>query len=120
MKPIIKIKRVYDEPAKGDGDRVLVDRLWPRGMTKEAAAIKEWAKELAPTTELREWFGHDTERWPEFQRRYTSELKKNEAVEAFREEYREAKTLTLIYAAKDELHNHAIVLREYLGRLFGE
>ena len=97
-----------------------MDRLWPRGVTKAAAAIKEWAKDLAPTTELREWFAHDPDRWTEFQHRYKAELKKNEAVEPFREEYREAKMLTLIYAAKDEQHNHAIVLREYLEHLFGE
>jgi uncharacterized protein YeaO (DUF488 family) len=120
MTPVIKIKRAYDEPAKDDGYRILVDRLWPRGVTKAKAAIKEWAKDLAPTTELREWFAHDPERWAEFQQRYKAELKKNEAVEAFREEYREAKMLTLIYAAKDEQHNHAIVLRVYLEHLFGE
>jgi uncharacterized protein YeaO (DUF488 family) len=120
MKPIIKIKRAYDEPLAADGYRILVDRLWPRGVTKAKAALKEWAKDLAPTTELREWFAHDPERWVEFQQRYKAELKKNEAVEAFREEYREAKMLTLIYAAKDEQHNDAIVLRAYLEHLFGE
>jgi uncharacterized protein YeaO (DUF488 family) len=114
MKPIISIKRAYDRPAKEDGVRILVDRLWPRGVTKEAAAIKGWAKELAPTTELREWFGHDPALWPEFQKKYKAELKKNEAVEAFLEEHREEKVLTLVYAAKDEQHNHAIVLQQYL------
>jgi uncharacterized protein YeaO (DUF488 family) len=120
MKPIIKIKRAYDQPQKDDGYRILVDRLWPRGVTKEKAAIKEWAKDLAPTTDLREWFAHDPERWTEFQQRYKSELKKNAAVEPFREAHRETKVLTLIYAAKDEQHNHAIVLKAYLEHLFGE
>jgi len=114
MKPIIRIKRAYDKPAKEDGVRILVDRLWPRGVTKEEAAIKGWAKDLAPTTELREWFGHDPALWPEFQKKYKAELKKNEAVEAFLEEHREEKVLTLVYAAKDEQHNHAIVLQQYL------
>ena len=118
MKPLIKIKRAYDKPAKEDGIRILVDRLWPRGLTKEEAAIKEWAKTLAPTTELREWFGHDPALWPEFQKKYKAELKKNEAIQAFLEEYREEKMLTLIYATKDEQHNHAIVLQQVLEHLF--
>jgi len=118
MPPVIKIKRAYDKPSPQDGIRVLVDRLWPRGITKEKAAIKEWAKELAPSTELRQWFHHESQLWSEFEKRYKSELKKNDALEAFREEHREDKTLTLIYAAKDEQHNHAIVLRDYLEKLF--
>jgi len=118
MKPIIKIKRVYDTPAKEDGYRVLVDRLWPRGMTKEDAAVKDWVKVLAPSRELREWFDHDPALWPEFQKKYKAELKQNEAVEPFREQHRETKVLTLVYAAKDEEHNHAVVLQAYLGHLF--
>ena len=120
MKPIIKLKRAYEKPARDDGERVLVDRLWPRGVSKDEAAIKSWAKELAPTTELREWFGHDPALWPEFQKKYKAELKKNEAVQAFYEEHRETKVLTLVYGAKDEQHNHALVLREYLEHLYGE
>lgn len=120
MKPIIRTKRAYDKPAKEDGTRILVDRLWPRGVTKEKAAIKEWAKALAPTPELREWFGHDPALWSEFQKKYKSELKSNEAVGAFIEEYREVKVLTLVYAGKDEQHTHAIVLQKYLEHLFGQ
>jgi uncharacterized protein YeaO (DUF488 family) len=119
MPPVIQIKRAYDAPAKTDGIRILVDRLWPRGITKEKAAIEEWAKDLAPSTELRQWFHHETPHWPEFERRYKAELRHNqEAVEAFREQYREAKHLTLIYGAKDEQHNHAVVLKDYLDALF--
>jgi uncharacterized protein YeaO (DUF488 family) len=118
MKPIIKIKRAYDEPAKEDGIRILVDRLWPRGVSKVEAAIKDWAKDLAPTTELREWFGHDPALWPEFQKKYKAELKKNEAVEAFLAAWRDVKVLTLVYAAKDEQHNDAVVLQQYLEHAY--
>ena len=118
MPPVIQIKRAYEEPSKADGIRILVDRLWPRGITKEKAAVKQWAKDLAPSTELREWFHHETQHWPEFEKRYKAELKHNEAVEPFREEYREAKLITLVYGAKDEQHNHAIVLKHYLDELF--
>ena len=118
MHPIIKIRRVYDPPAKQDGVRILVDRLWPRGITKEKAAVRQWAKDLAPSTELRQWFHHEEQLWPEFEKRYKAELKKNDAVEAFREEYRETPILTLVYAARDEEHNHAIVLQQYLEKLF--
>ncbi|MEJ0101905.1 MAG: DUF488 family protein [Bacteroidota bacterium] len=83
MKPTITIKRAYDKPSKTDGRRILADRLWPRGLTKDKAAIDEWAKELAPTSELRKWFGHKPELWREFQKKYTAELKKNDAVAAF-------------------------------------
>jgi uncharacterized protein YeaO (DUF488 family) len=118
MPPHIQIKRAYEPPSKEDGVRILVDRLWPRGITKEKAAVKEWAKDLAPSTELREWFHHDTGHWPEFEKRYKAELKHNAAIEPFREEYRETKLITLVYGAKDEEHNHAIVLKNYLDQLF--
>ncbi len=120
MKPLIKIKRAYEKPAKEDGIRILVDRLWPRGLTKEKIAIKEWAKTLAPTPALREWFGHDPSLWSEFQKRYKAELKKNDSLQAFLDEYREEPALTLVYAAKDEDHNHAIVLQQYLQHAFGQ
>ena len=120
MPPIIQLKRAYDKPAKDDGQRILVDRLWPRGLTKEKAAIKEWIKDLAPSTELREWFGHDPALWTEFQKKYKAELKKNEGVQTFYEQHRETKVLTLVYAAKDEQHNHAIVLQQFLEHLFGQ
>lgn len=118
MKPTIKTKRVYEAPSKEDGVRVLVDRLWPRGMKKEAAHIKEWAKELAPTADLRTWFGHDPERWPEFQRKYRAELKKNPAVAPFTEAHKDSKVITLVYGAKDEEHNQALVLQEFLEQAF--
>ncbi|HEY4063561.1 MAG TPA: DUF488 family protein [Puia sp.] len=114
MKPVIRTKRVYDKPSKDDGIRVLVDRLWPRGMKKEELEMREWIKDLSPSPDLRTWFNHDPERWPEFQKRYKAELKANEAVAGFVEKYEEAKVITLLYAAKDEQHNHALVLQEYL------
>ena len=112
MKPTIKIKRAYEPPSKTDGFRILVDRLWPRGIKK--AAIDEWAKDLAPTTELREWFGHDPEHWPEFQKKYKAELVKNPAVDPFLESHEDKKLITLVYGAKDTAHTHALVLQEYV------
>ena len=114
MKAAIHIKRVYDPPDTGDGTRVLVDRLWPRGLTKKAAAIDRWAKDVAPSTELRKWFGHEPSRWKEFGRRYKAELKHSEApLDAIRDLARNG-PITLIYAAHDTAHSHAIVLREVL------
>src|SRR5579872_5253481 len=120
MKPELKIKRVYEAPSKADGERVLVDRIWPRGLTKEKAKVKEWAKDLAPSTELRKWFHHEERLWGDFEKRYIAELKKNDAVEAFCEAHRDTTVLTLVYGAKDEKHNQAIVLRDFLEKLFGE
>ncbi len=120
MKPIIKIKRVYDKPLKADGFRILVDRLWPRGETKEAAAINEWEKDLAPTDALRKWFGHDPELWSQFEQKYKLELNKNEAVIKFLESHENKKIITLIYAAKDIEHNHALVLQQYLEDRYNE
>jgi uncharacterized protein YeaO (DUF488 family) len=114
MNPTIKIKRAYAPASKTDGFRILVDRLWPRGIKKTEAAIDEWAKDLAPTTELREWFGHDPEHWPEFQKKYKAELAKNPAVDPFLESHEDKKLITLVYGAKDEAHTHALVLQEYL------
>jgi uncharacterized protein YeaO (DUF488 family) len=110
----IQIKRVYEKPLQKDGFRVLVDRLWPRGISKETAAVDEWIKDLAPTNELRKWFGHDPERWAGFQSKYKAELKKNEAVDLFIKNYKKKKAITLVYSAKDEWHNQALVLQEYL------
>ena len=108
------LKRAYERPAPADGFRVLVDRLWPRGVSKDAAAVVEWLKEIAPTAELRKWFGHDPERWPEFQRRYAAELASHDALlETLRERARMG-PLTLVYSARDELHNDAVVLRRVL------
>ena len=114
----IKLKRAYDPPARGDGLRVLVDRLWPRGVKKDDLKLDAWAKELAPTTELRQWFGHDPGRWTEFKKRYRAELKKSNAREVIRKLLagKRAKTITLIYGAKDREHNEAVVLRDFLER----
>jgi uncharacterized protein YeaO (DUF488 family) len=110
----VKLKRAYERPAPEDGTRILVDRLWPRGLRKQAADLDGWAKDLAPSTELRKWFGHDPERWPEFQRRYTVELRRHSALlRDLRKRARQG-TVTLIYAARDESHNEAVVLRRLL------
>jgi len=111
----VKIKRVYDKPDKEDGRRVLVDRLWPRGLTKEKANVDLWLKEIAPSTELRKWFGHDPAKWKEFQKRYKQELKRNhEQVLILKEQVKKG-TVTLVFGAKDEQHNEALVLKEMLG-----
>ena len=108
------LKRAYEPPEKIDGTRILVDRLWPRGVSKAEARLDEWIKEVAPSTELRKWFGHDPERWAEFRRRYRAELAgHSEIVTHLRRLAREG-TLTLIYGAKDEAHNEAVVLRNVL------
>lgn len=109
------LKRAYDPPAAGDGRRVLVDRLWPRGMTKEKARLDLWLKEVAPSKELRGWFGHEPEKWPEFQKRYRAELKDNPAWAELRALAREG-DLTLIYAARDTRHNGALLLKSLLDR----
>lgn len=111
----IFIKRVYAPAAPEDGYRILVDRLWPRGMAKAKAAVDWWDKEIAPSAKLRIWFGHSPARWEEFQKLYTDELKNNpQAVEEFKTRTRGKTTLTLLYAAKDQEHTHALVLQEFL------
>lgn len=117
MKPVINIKRIYEAPLKTDGFRILVDRLWPRGIKKEEAPFDEWAKDLAPSTALRTWYGHDPLNWPEFQKRYRAELKNNEAVQTFLEQHEDKKVITLVYAGKDVEHTHAIVLQAYLNSI---
>lgn len=110
----VAVKRVYEAPAKADGQRVLVDRLWPRGVSKKDAELTLWLKEIAPSDELRKWFGHDPERWAEFQKRYRAELDANEeTVAQLRSVLREGK-VTLVYGAHDEAHNNAVALAEYL------
>ncbi|MFN8473818.1 MAG: DUF488 domain-containing protein [Anaerolineae bacterium] len=109
----IRIKRVYEPPAAEDGARILVDRVWPRGLTKEAAHIDAWDKDVAPSTELRKWFGHDPARWDEFRRRYEAELAGNERLAELAEKARAA-DITLVYGARDTEHNQAVVLREVL------
>lgn len=114
MKPV-HVKRVYDVPSPDDGVRVLVDRLWPRGLKRETAKIDLWLKDVAPSDALRRWFGHDPSRWAQFQRRYRGEIAKNaEPVAVLRELVKGRKPLTLLYAAKDMERNNAIVLRDFL------
>lgn len=114
---MIKIKRIYDEPATDDGYRVLVDRLWPRGVSRERAALDEWFKDIAPSPELRQWFGHEPERFEEFSARYMAELDDNPAAVAqLRSQEKVHGTVSLLYAAHDPVVNHAAVLREYLSQ----
>ena len=112
---MIRIARVYEPRGKRGGWRVLVDRLWPRGLKKQAAQVDEWVKEVAPSNELRKWFGHKTQRWAGFQKRYRGELaKKKYLIESLRALERKHGTLTQLFGAKDEQHNQAVVLRESL------
>ena len=112
----IKIKRVYEHPDDSDGCRILVDRLWPRGVTKEKAHVDMWLKEIAPTTELRKWFGHDPEKWKRFQGRYATELRHNERLIEMLSQKAKQGTITLLYGARDEKHNEARVLKQVLER----
>lgn len=110
----VHVKRVYHEPDEADGVRVLVDRIWPRGLTKAAARVDDWQKELAPSTELRRWFGHDPAKWEEFKQRYFQELAaKPDQIHALAGRAR-AGVVTLLFAARDEQHNNAVALKEYL------
>lgn len=112
----IAIKRIYEEPVSGDGARILVDRLWPRGVSKERAKLDLWLKDIAPSTELREWFGHDPKKWIGFQKKYKIELANNEEpVAELKKIIRQNKTVTLLYAAKDEEHNEAVVINNLLS-----
>jgi uncharacterized protein YeaO (DUF488 family) len=110
----IQLKRAYDAPAASDGFRVLVDRLWPRGVSKEEAHLDLWLKEIAPSTELRKWFGHDPDKWDEFQRRYFHELDEHPDEIAQLQEHLHKGPVTLVYSARDEEHNDAVALKEYL------
>ena len=110
------VKRIYAPPQVSDGYRVLVDRLWPRGVSKERAALNEWAKALAPSTELRKWFAHDYRKFEEFSRRYTNELKQNSEASEIIAKWHEHRVVTLLYGARDETHNEAVVLQDYLKR----
>jgi uncharacterized protein YeaO (DUF488 family) len=112
---MIRIKRVYEEPAKEDGYRILVDRLWPRGLTKERAKVDLWVKEIAPSDALRKWFGHQPEKWPEFAKRYRSELaKKKDLLKEVKKLEREHGNLTLLYGRKDEKQNQAVLIASAL------
>ena len=113
---MIKIKRVYEEPSTGDGMRILVDRVWPRGISKERARLADWRKDLAPSTPLRKWFGHDPAKWKEFRNRYRAELKRSGQSDALKDlaKLSRRKTVTLVYGAADEKHNQAVALKEFL------
>ncbi|NPU97207.1 MAG: DUF488 domain-containing protein [Candidatus Omnitrophica bacterium] len=113
----LRIKRAYDPPEPSDGFRILVDRIWPRGLKKERAQIDLWLKEVAPSPGLRKWFGHQPERWDAFREKYIAELcSRPEPLKVLRETIRNEPVVTLIYAAKDTEHNNAVVLRDYLAR----
>lgn len=112
---MIKIKRIYEAPSKDDGFRVLIDRLWPRGVSKEKAKIDLWLREIAPSDALRKWFGHKEERWEEFRKRYLKELEgKKEAVNRLKTACKDKKA-TLLYAAKDQDKNNAVVLKDFVS-----
>ena len=114
---MIRVKQVYDPPTKTDGQRILVDRIWPRGLSKEAAAVDLWLKDVAPSGDLRRWFGHKPERWKEFKVRYKKELDQPEAASALAElRSRARRKTTLLFAARDGDHNNAIAFAEYLGQ----
>ena len=116
MRDELKLKRVYETPRKDDGARILVDRLWPRGLTKEKAKVDLWLKEIAPSTELRKWFGHDPKKWQSFRQRYQSELKHHaDQLKLLKSKVKEG-TVTLIYGARDQEHNEALVLKQFLER----
>jgi uncharacterized protein YeaO (DUF488 family) len=110
----VQVKRIYAAPAKTDGYRILVDRLWPRGVKKETAQIDTWMKEIAPSTDLRNWFNHEPEKWKPFCEKYKAELKGSVALTELRALIREHKTVTLLYGAKDEEHNQALALQKFI------
>ena len=116
VKHELNLKRVYEAPHKDDGTRILVDRLWPRGLTKEKAKVDLWLKEIAPSTELRKWFGHDPKKWRSFRKRYETELKDHaDEIKLLKSKVKEG-TVTLIYGARDQEHNEALVLKQFLER----
>ena len=116
---IIRLKRVYEEPSESDGTRILVDRLWPRGLAKERAKVDVWLKEIAPSTELRKWFNHEPVKWPEFKKRYQAEISNNTEELAALERHLANEKVTIVYGAKDEEHNDAVVIKQYLDKKAG-
>ena len=113
----VKLKRAYEPRAAADGTRVLIDRLWPRGVSQADAAVDRWMKDIAPSAELRQWFGHEPARWKEFRRRYAMEVRRNAGLLSQLRALARAGTITLVYSAHDEMHNDAVVLRDLiLGR----
>jgi uncharacterized protein YeaO (DUF488 family) len=111
----IRIKRVYEKPEPDDGTRILVDRLWPRGLTKEKARVDLWLKDVAPSTNLRKWFAHDPVKWTEFQARYRAELKADQQQISLLKQEAARGTITLVYGARDQQHNEAVVLQKLLN-----
>ncbi len=112
---MVALKRIYEKSEMGDGYRILVDRLWPRGVSKEKAALNLWLKDVAPSNELRAWFGHDPQKWSEFKKRYEKELATNVVFGELKSIIKKRKNVTLLYAAKDEEHNEAVVLRDLVS-----
>jgi uncharacterized protein YeaO (DUF488 family) len=112
----LKVKRIYDAPAHSDGCRVLVDRIWPRGLSKDTGNLDAWFKDLAPSTELRKWFGHDPSKWTAFKRKYFQELDQKDSVAKQLLEPFSRHTVTLLFAAKDSAHNNAVALKEYVEK----
>ncbi len=113
---MVKLKRVYEKPSRDDGARILVDRLWPRGVAMKTARIELWLREVAPSEGLRRWFSHDAARWAEFKRRYFRELRKNNEVVDLLREKAAGRVLTLVYGARDQEHNNAVALAEFMRR----
>ncbi len=112
---MVKLKRIYEDAEKSDGYRILVDRLWPRGISKERAALNLWCKDIAPSTDLRKWFAHVPEKWAAFKKKYTFEIEANKPVfDELKKIVRKNKNVTLLYAAKDEVHNEAVIIRNLL------
>ena len=117
----IRPKRAYEKPTRSDGYRILVERLWPRGVSKESADLDDWPKDIAPTTTLRKWYGHDPDKWDEFQKKYAAELATHsELLEPIVKRLQDGKRLTFVYAAKDEKRNSAVVLKHYLETLLSD
>jgi uncharacterized protein YeaO (DUF488 family) len=116
----IKIKRAYEPKEKSDGFRILVDGLWPRGIKKENLHVDVWLKEIAPSPELRKWFNHDVEKWKQFKTKYNAELKHSAFTEQILEETKKHHTITLVYSAKDEKHNQAVVIKEFLEKIMNQ
>jgi uncharacterized protein YeaO (DUF488 family) len=113
---MVKLKRIYEEYSNDDGYRILVDRLWPRGISKERAHLDLWLRDIAPTTKLRKWFGHEPAKWAEFQRRYLDELKVNPVTKTLEDLAGEETIVTLLYGAKDTEHNEALVIKSFLNK----
>lgn len=113
---MIKLKRAYEKPSRKDGERILVERLWPRGMTKQAAQVDLWLKEIAPSAELRSWFAHDTEKWDEFCKRYRLELKEKTDLIGLLKRKANSATVTFVYSARDTEHNSALLLKEFIEK----